>query len=132
MSRLIRPPFNPAGPLVALKTVRLEGRTVERGERIPPTIQRDLSSSTLRGLWAQGFFECAESLKAVEAYVKADTAKAFRQMNGPKKPAAKKKGKDEPQAEPPPAAAGEPAAPAAPASGELAPPDDPAAPAAGG
>ena len=79
--RLIRPPFNPGGPLVALKTVRLEGRTVERGELVPATLQRDLSASTLRGLWAQGFFDCAESLEAVEDFVKADTVKAFKAMN---------------------------------------------------
>lgn len=105
--RLIRPPFNPAGPLVALKTVRLEGRTVERGERIPPTIQRDLSASTLRGLWFQGFFDCAESLEAVEAFKEANTRELFRRMHGgeeppvqPPAPAVKKGKKKLPEEQP--------------------------------
>lgn len=78
----MRPPFDPKGPLTVLKPLSIEGRVLQRGARVPPATQRDLSSSTLRGLWAQGYFECAESLEAAAAFVDADTAKAFRSMNG--------------------------------------------------
>lgn len=97
MSRLLRPPFSYAGPFTALKELPLDGLTLQRGDRLPEERAARLSRSTIRGLWMTGHIECAASLQAAAAFVRADSearapSKAPRakggQKRGPRAPAA--------------------------------------------
>ena len=96
MTRLLRPPFSYQGPFTVLKELALDGLTLRRGDRLPEERAAALSRSTLRGLWMTGHVECAASLAAAAAFVRADSEararykpkKAGGQKKGPRAPAA--------------------------------------------
>lgn len=73
MTRLLRPPFSYEGPFTVLKELPLDGLTLKRGDRLPEERAAQLSRSTIRGLWMTGHIECAKSLQAAAAFVRADS-----------------------------------------------------------